>query len=128
MARHVLDFNPATGETVYFDYSESEGAPKAVLSHTQDVSAILKQAAEWRSKTDTKTDYGIKSDLWHYARIPNSIILEMKHKHGVDFYAEADRAKVYHLINTEYAQFKTTHKNHGVSSDKKYFIAAIKDS
>jgi hypothetical protein len=127
MTRRVLDFNPQTGETTYFDYNEAEGTPQATISYTQDVTDILKQCAEWRSKTDTKTDYGIKQDMWHYARIPNSVIMEMKTKHGVDFFDEADKAKVYHLINTEYAQFKTTHKNHMSGTDRKYFISDIKD-
>ena len=128
MAKHLLDYNPHTGESVYFDYSEAEGSPQAVITHTQDVSAIANQCHAWAVKTDTKTDFGIKQDLWHYARIPNSIILEMKQKHGVDFFDKNDSAKVYHLINTEYSKFKTTHKNHTVGVDKKYFIAAIKDA
>ncbi len=128
MARRVLDYNPSTGETVYFDYTEdANGTPQIGLTHTQDVTDILRQASDWRSKTFDKTDYGIKNDLWHYARIPNSIIMEMKTKHGVDFFSENDKAKVYHLINTEYAQFKTTHKNHMEGGpDRKYFIAKIK--
>ena len=102
--------------------------PVGTLIHAQDVSGILEQCAIWRSKTDTKTDFGIQEDLWHYARIPNVKILEMKQKYGVDFYDEGQKKEVFHLINTVYAEYKTTHKNHMKGTDKKYFIAAIKDS
>lgn len=97
------------------------------LTHTQDVTGVLEQCHAWAMKTDTKTDYGIKNDMWHYARVPYIIIQKMKLEDGVDFYSEADEAKVFHLLNTKYSKFKTTHKNHGVSSDRKYFIAKIKD-
>ena len=122
MSKLLLDYNPATGEKVWFDWTADENI---VLTHEQDVTQILEQSHFWQNK-ESKTDYGIKNDIWHYARIPNSIILEMKNKHGVDFFAEEDQSRVFHLINTEYAKFKTTHKNHSAGTDRKYFVAAIK--
>jgi hypothetical protein len=109
VARHILDHNPQTGETTYFDYSDE----RVVITHTQDVTPILKMAHYWTNK-ESKTDYGIKNDMWHYARVPNIIILEMKTKHGVDFFDKNDKPRVFHLLNTEYARFKTTHKRHSI--------------
>lgn len=122
MARHLLDYNPATGEECWFDWTADENI---VMTHTQPVDEILRQAHYWATKPE-KTEHGMDHDLWHYARIPNVVIMEMKQKHGVDFFDENDSAKVLHLINTEYSQFKTTHKNHALGADKKYFIAGIK--
>jgi len=116
MGRHILDFNPATGETVYFDYHESGDGTQAVITHAQDVTPIVERAHAWAVKTE-KTDYGIKNDLWHYARVPNSIILEMKTKHGVDFFDRNDRPKVFQLLEGEYSAFKTTHKSHLIKHD-----------
>jgi hypothetical protein len=52
--------------------------------------------------------------MWHYARVPNAIILEMKQKHGVDFFDRNDSKRMFALLNTEYSRFKTTEKKHNV--------------
>lgn len=114
MARHLLDYNPITGESVYMDYGQDD---KMVLTHTQDVTPIMERCKAWANK-ESKTDYGIKNDMWHYARVPNTVIIEMKQKHGVDFFDKNDWPKVFSLLNTEYRQFKTTHKNHSIKHAK----------
>jgi hypothetical protein len=109
MAKQFLDYNPLTGETLYFDYVESED--KMILTHSQDVTRSLELAAALRNDTDA-TARGIKNDMWRYAHVPNTIIVEMQQKHGVDFFDPNDAKKVFALLNTEYKQFKTTDKHH----------------
>jgi hypothetical protein len=104
----TLDYNPLTGERVLFDYDAHED--RMVLTHQQDVSRELKFAHE-KSVSDA-TKHGIKNDLWHYARVPNIVIMEMKNKHGVDFFDKNDQKKVFQLLNTEYKWCKTTDKHH----------------
>jgi len=110
MTRRLLDFNPLTGEKCWYDYSRHDDV--ATITHEQNVDGILEFA---HGKSISKaTDKGIKRDMWHYARVPNAIIMEMKAKHGVDFFDPNDRKRMFALLNTEYARFKTTEKTHNV--------------
>ncbi len=127
MARRVLDYNPTTGETVYFDYNEVNDTPQVILTHAQDVQPILDMCAIARNDED-KTARGIKQDNWKYAIIPAIIQVEMLQKYGVDFSNPAHQKEVFHLINTVYSKFKTTHKNHMLGSDTKYYISRIEPS
>lgn len=105
----VLDFNPLTGERVLFDYDAHQD--RMVLTHQQDVRRELAFAHN-KAVDDSATQRGIKNDLWHYARVPNIVILEMKQKHGVDFFDRNHKKRVFELLNTEYKWCKTTDKNH----------------
>lgn len=107
--RHVLDYDPVTGVTQYFDYDHAQNMIH--LTSTQDVSRALDLAAELRADTD-RTKNGIKTDLLHYAIIPPLIQMEMKTKHGVNFWDKNDDPRTYRLINDEYARFKVTNITH----------------
>ena len=109
--KRILDYNPLTGERVVFQYDHH--ADQMTITHEQDVSSILKDAHERAISTDY-TRKGMKDELLHYARVPNSVILEMKQKHGVDFFDRSQSRKMFALLNTEYKQFKTTEKTHNV--------------
>lgn len=109
MTKRILDFNPLTGEAVHFEYEAH--SDRMTITHSQDVSNQLRLAHHWATD-DKHTAKGMKNDMWHYAHVPNAIILEMKSKHGVDFFDKNDSKRVFHLLNTEYKRFKTTDKHH----------------
>jgi hypothetical protein len=111
MTKRILDFNPLTGEKVLFEYEQS--TDKMVITHQQDVSPAL-EYSQTRAKDDGYTKKGIKNDMWHYARVPNAVIMEMKSKHGVDFFDQNHQKRVFELINKEYPYCKTTHGTHNL--------------
>ena len=111
MGKRLLDFNPVTGEKTWFEYDNH--ADSMTITHEQDVSEALKYAHA-RTVDGGYSAKGMKNDMWHYARVPNSVIMEMKTKHGVDFFDKNHEKRMFHLLNTEYAQFKTTAKKHNV--------------
>jgi hypothetical protein len=111
MTRRLLDYNPITGEKVWFDYGRHDD--RMVITHEQDVSTSL-DYSHARATDEIYTSKGIRNDMWHYARVPNIVILEMKSKHGVDFYDRNHAKRVFELLETEYAYCKTTTKHHGV--------------
>jgi len=110
MTRRLLDHNPLTGEECWYEYDHH--ADSMTITHTQNVDGIL-EFAHGKSLSNA-TAKGIKNDMWHYARVPNAIILEMKQKHGVDFFDKSQAKKMFALLNTEYSHFKTTEKKHNV--------------
>jgi hypothetical protein len=110
MARMLLDTDPFTGESVYYEYNHAN--KHATITHTQKVDRIIDNNVVDTNDT-WRTQEGIKRDWWHYARVPNTVIIDWKQNKGVDFYNPADRKKVFQLLNSpEYKMLKTTHKHH----------------
>lgn len=113
MTRRLLDYDPISGMSTWFDYEKSTDS--MVITNEQDgshISRILDQAKAFRNDDDYSKQ-GIKEDWWHYARIPNGVILEMKEKHGVDLMArKIDWKKAFKVINREYPALKVTTKTH----------------
>jgi len=115
MTRLILDHNPISGETVYFDFDAH--TDQVHITHEQDVSKFLDIAHEI-AVDETQTNDGIKNDMWRYAKVPNSVLWEMMTKHGVNVFDRNDDAKFFDLLNTEYRRFKTTHKTHRVKKGR----------
>jgi len=109
MTKRVLDHNPLSGETVWFEYEQH--SDRMTITHSQDVTPHLGMA-HFMATDDKYTQHGMKNDMWHYAHVPNSAILDMKQRFGVDFFDRNDSKRVFQLLNTEYKRFKTTHKHH----------------
>lgn len=104
----VADFNPLTGESCVISFSDG----KMHITNKQDVSPIVDYATDLRNNTGY-SQRGIKNDKWHYARIPNGVMLEMKQKYGVDmFTGKPDWPAIFKCINTHYPNLKTTDKMH----------------
>lgn len=109
MTRRILDHDPINGITTYFDYGSDDVAH---ITHTQDVSKLLDTAHEMRATADYSR-HGIKNDLWHYARIPDVVAVEMLQKYGINIMApKVDWKSVLWCINTHYPYLKTTDKKH----------------
>jgi hypothetical protein len=111
MAKRVLDYDPLSGITRYFDYIP-ETDTSVVYSEQEGVNLIL-DANKALQNDDQLTRDGIKKGWWHYAQIPNIIIEKWLNEHGVDIYNKDHEKKVYSLLNQpEYRYLKTTTKMH----------------
>lgn len=89
---------------------------KEVIGYTQDVSPTLKFAKSLASDMGY-TNMGIKESMWHYATIPDAVLLKLWFEHGINPYQaleKADERKLFSLLNTEFKDFKTTTKTHNV--------------
>lgn len=105
MAKFV-DFDALRGvETLEDSY---EG--RIQLHYRQDVEPVLELAKAER--INGLSDYGIKEDIWLYARIPPVVILELRFKHGVDIFKRDHLKRAFQLINSEYPALKCTEKRH----------------
>jgi hypothetical protein len=111
MSRLILDHNPLSGESVFFEFDNHTDEVR--ITHEQDVSKFMDIAHEI-AVDDTQTAEGIRKDMWRYAKLPNTVMVEMLTKHGVNVFDRNDDAKFFDLLNTEYARFKTTTKIHKV--------------
>jgi hypothetical protein len=109
MARRLLDYDPLTGISTWFDYDHASDTMS--ITDSQDATPILEQATRMRNDGDYSRQ-GIKDDMWHYARLPLMVLMEMKTKHGVDLMAKhPDWKSALKIINREYPWLKTTAGN-----------------
>lgn len=113
MTKRLLDYNPRSGERTWFEYENS--TDRITITHEQNVQKVLDFNAALRVEQDY-SKHGMKSDWWHYAKVPNTVIMQMKIEDGVDFFSNdpAQQKKMFALLNTKYKQFKTTEKTHNV--------------
>jgi hypothetical protein len=103
-----LDYDPERGVEQWQAIEDGN-----LKIHTrQDVEPLLDLTAIERN--NGLTDYGIKKDLWLYARIPPVVILELKYKYGVDIFKKDHLKRALTLINTEYPYLKCTEKTHSI--------------
>lgn len=110
MTRRLLDYDPLTGVRTWFEFDHSND--KTLIHTEQDVGYILDFTAAKRNDTDYSRK-GIKNDWWHYARVPNWVIMDMKTKHGVDMMApKPDWKSILKILNREYPHVKVTDKTH----------------
>lgn len=113
MTRRLLDYDPLTGMTTWFDYEKSTDTMAITNEQAPSiVNNVLDSNAHMRHDDDYSRQ-GIKDDWWHYARIPNGVILEMKEKFGADLLApKPDWKYVLKVLNREYPHLKVTTKTH----------------
>ena len=113
MAKQVLDYDPSTGVTTYFDYIPETDT--TVVHREQDVSAIL-DANKAIANDESIWKKGVKNDWAHYAQIPNIVLEKWLNEHGVDAWKKENWEKngpVWKLLNSpEYRYLKTTTKVH----------------
>lgn len=113
--KRYLDYNPLTGESVTFEFDHA--TDKIILTHEADVTRSLKIAEELR-QDEERTKRGIKNDMWHFAHVPPIVQMKMLQEDGVDFWDRNDWPKVFKLLNTKYAAFKTTTGTHNIKHAK----------
>ena len=89
---------------------------KEVIQYEQDVSPTL-EFAKSLANDESYSKMGIKESLWHYATIPDAVLLKLWFEHGINPYAALDKSderKLFSLLNSEFRDFKTTTKHHNV--------------
>jgi len=106
--KRVIDYDPFTGITTYFDYDHSTDT--TIVGSEQDVVKLLEQNKRLQNDDDY-TKQGIKAGWWHYASYPAIIIEKWFNEYGVNVFDRNHEKKVTELTNRpEYRYLKTTRK------------------
>lgn len=110
MAKQVIDVDPFTGMTTYFDYDETNDT--TIIHREQDVTPILEMNKAMQNDGDVWKE-GVKNSWAHYAQIPNIVIEKWLNEKGVNVYNKDHQKAVFRLLNDpEYRYLKTTTKFH----------------
>jgi hypothetical protein len=111
--KQLLSHDPLTGITEYLEFTNGHEGNHMRIIREQDTSQIRDMALALAADTD-RTKRGIKKDEWHYARIPFTVLEEMKAKYRADWYDKNDTNHkwFFQVLNTVYPDFKTTQLKH----------------
>ncbi len=102
MTKRVLDYDPWSKMTTYFEYLPHED--RTIITSEQDADANL----EWSKGLAKDADYtkkGLKKEFMHYAHIPAGVMMELMMKHGIDM---NDTQALRRKIDTDYPYLKVT--------------------
>ncbi len=104
------EYDPLTGVEQWVDATPDDN--RLQVQYKQDVEPLLEVCKAERN--DGLTDYGIKKDLWLYARIPPTVILKLRFEHGVNIFDRNHLKRAFEIINRDYPYLKCTEKHHAL--------------
>lgn len=94
--KRLLDYDPFTGIKTYHEYDHS--VRKFYIHEEQDVESILNKNKELANNSSYK-QAGIKQDHYHFATIPNIMVMKLKNEHNLDIFDKDDLVKIEKLLN-----------------------------
>ena len=104
MSKRLLDYDPLTGIKTFHHYDSTTN--QTHIEQTQDVQKILDYTKSKANDSSYKRR-GIKSDWYHFARVPNTVILELKNKYNLDVFDKHDLPKVEKVLQRDYPKLLT---------------------
>lgn len=107
--KRILDVDPLTHTTQYHHYDDATG--KTTIETVQNIEPYLKEAKRLRDD-ESYTQQGIKNEMWHYAKIPNTVIEQIQKNFGVNVFEKGQEKEVLKILNTHYPYLKTTNGRH----------------
>ncbi len=106
--KRLVDTDSLTGIETWHEYDEA--SKKTYITQVQDVEPILERNRAL-ANNDAYKRLGIKSDWYHFATVPLTVVVEFKSKYGLDIFNEDDMPKIERLLqSSDYAYLRTVHK------------------
>lgn len=103
--RELMNFDPYTGMSMYFDFDEVTG--KTIIQHEQDVEPILERNKRLQNSSDYKKE-GIKREWQHVAHIPDIAIMKWRQE-GIDAFNKNHMPAIMRkLRDPEWRHLRTT--------------------
>jgi hypothetical protein len=106
MSKRLLEYDPITKTSTYF---EGNGSGGFNICQSQDVQGILEQNKRLRNDSSYKRN-GIKTDWYHFATVPTTVLHEILVKHHLDWSNKDDLPKIEKIIQRDYKALLTVDK------------------
>jgi len=104
MSRLLLDYDPVTKTSEWFDYDE--GTDSFSIATEQDLQDTLDYNKELRNEPGHFR--GANNEMWHAASIPNIIILKWLNEDGIDVFNKEHWPQVKRKLNDpDYRHLRT---------------------
>jgi hypothetical protein len=108
MQEMLIDKDPLTGQECWAHIDGDD----VRIQHVQNLTSLIERNKALQNDEQYSAD-GIKNDWWHYANIPNILILKWKQELGIDVFNKDHSKAMFSLLNSpEYKYLKTTTKMH----------------
>ncbi len=108
MGKRLLDYDPLTGVKTFHEYDHS--SKKTYITQEQDVQKILERNKALANNSDYKRQ-GIKDDWYHFATVPNTVIVEWRTKYNLDISNKEDLPKIEKLLqSSDYSYLRTVNR------------------
>jgi hypothetical protein len=105
MSRKLLDYDPLTKTAEWHFYDEM--SKKTYIKTVQDVEPIL-ETNKRKQNSLNASRFIKKDDMYHFASVPNSVLLEWKQKYNIDWNRKEDLPKIEKLLmSSEYKYLRT---------------------
>ena len=105
MSKKLLSYDPVsrTADWHYYDHDTK----KTFIKTVQDCEGVLNHNKRKQNSHNTSR-FTKKDDMYHFATVPNTVLVEWKKKHGVDFNRKEDLPKIEKLLmSNEYKYLRT---------------------
>lgn len=103
----IFDYDPYTKTKQIF---EGNGDGSFAIKQEQDCQRIIEFNKACQNTPELKRR-GIKEDMYHFARVPNTVLLEWKQKYGIDWNRKEDLPRIEKLLmSNEYRYLRTVDK------------------
>lgn len=107
MSKQFLDYDPLTKTTTWF---EGNGDGSFKVCSEQDFGAILEHNKRLANDESYKRA-GIKSEWYHFATVPNSVMHKIMVEHHVNPFERDDLPRIEKILNSpDYKYLRTVNK------------------
>lgn len=107
MGRRLLSWDKDARIATYHHYDPTTN--NTHIETVQDVAPFLKHSKTLANNTDYKRG-GIKSGWYHFATVPNVVLLELKTKYNLDHTVKEDLPKIEKILSRDYKRLLTVDK------------------
>lgn len=103
----ILDYDPLTKTKTIHHYDSN--TDKTHIETVQDVSSYLERCKRLANDTGYKRQ-GIKDDWYHFASVPNTVLVDLKAKYNLDWTNKDDLPKIEKVIQRDYKALLTVNR------------------
>lgn len=105
--KRILSLDQATRTQTNHVYDPATG--KTHIETVQDCQPIIEHCKRLANNPEYKRQ-GIKEDWYHFATVPNEILIEIRQKYGLNFMAKDDLPKIEKVLARDYKKLLTVDK------------------
>lgn len=104
----LIDYDPLSKVSTWHDYDHD--TKKTIITETQDVGHFLEQNKRLACDSSYKQK-GIKEDWYHFATVPNIVLMQIMREHHIDINRKEDLPKFEKILSSnEYRYLRTVDK------------------
>lgn len=105
----LLDVGP-DGLEKWFEYDPITKT-KTIHYKQPDIEPVLEYTNALRKCSEYSRE-GIKKGWWHYAHIPNIVIIKLRTEYGLNIWNRNHEKRIWQVINSDFPYLKVTEKMH----------------